>query len=179
MRFGRRALLVLLPLMAVACTAGAPSSSTPPAATTSAPTSVPSVKAPATANGGIYDEQADARADIAAALALAKSDGKRVLLDFGADWCLDCHVLAAYLDSAAGQKLVDASFHVVSIDVGYWDHNVDIAAEYGDPISAGIPGVVALETDGTIVGSSANGALASARGMSEQEVLDYLARWAP
>ena len=125
----------------------------------------------------LYDPNADATADIAAAMALAKADGKRVLLDFGADWCPDCHVLAAYLHGAAGSRLVDASFHVVPIDVGYWDHNVDVAATYGSPITQGIPAVVVLTPDGKIVGTTADGSLANASAMREDDVLSKLAAW--
>src|SRR5262245_44674870 len=37
-----------------------------------------------------YNESADPHKDIADAFAKAKQDGKYVLLDFGANWCLDC-----------------------------------------------------------------------------------------
>jgi thioredoxin 1 len=165
----RGAVLTLLVTALAACSSsgGGPAGTASPAITTK----------PAAAGSSLYDEAADARADIAAALALAKADGKRVLLDFGADWCPDCHVLSAYMDGPAGRQLVEPAFHVVRVDVGYWDHNVDVANQYGNPIAAGIPAVVVLEPDGTLVGSSAEGTLANARGMSEQQVLDYLSRW--
>jgi hypothetical protein len=35
----------------------------------------------------IYNEKADAKADIAAALKLANRENKRVLLKFGGNWC--------------------------------------------------------------------------------------------
>ncbi len=166
-----------VPSVGVAATPSpAPTASHAPTAPAS-----PSAKPAATpkASGVLYDPDADARAEIVAALAAAKADGKRVLLDFGADWCPDCHVLAAYLDGPAGRKLVDTSFHVVSIDVGYWDHNLDVSAAAGDPITKGIPAVVVVEADGTIVGSTADGSLANARTMTEKDVLAKLAAWAP
>jgi thiol:disulfide interchange protein len=168
------ACVAVVALVSFACSAGAASTTTP----TSRPTA-PASRAPAPSVETLYDKTADARADIDAALALAKTDGKRVMLDFGADWCPDCHVLAAYLDGTAGRALVEPNFHVVSIDVGYWDHNLDIAGTYGNPIKIGIPAVVVLEPDGSMVGSSADGSLASASGMTEQQVLGYLARWVP
>ena len=171
-------------LTTLGCTTAAtpaPSASQTLLATKATPTPSASTTAAATVATGsdLYDERADARADIAAALAAAKADGKHVLLDFGADWCIDCHVLATYLQSPEGRRLVDSSFHVVSIDVGLWDHNVDVAATYGDPISNGIPGIVVLDRNGTVIGTSADGSLASASQMSQEQVLAYLARWAP
>jgi thiol:disulfide interchange protein len=127
----------------------------------------------------LYDPNADARADIAAAIAAAKADGRHVLLDFGADWCPDCHVLAAYLESTEGRALVERAFHVVSIDVGYWDHNLDVAKDHGDAIWNGIPAVVVLKPDGSIVGSSKDGTLATASAMTQDAVLAYLETFAP
>jgi thiol-disulfide isomerase/thioredoxin len=127
----------------------------------------------------LYDETAESRAEIEAALAAAEREGKRVLIDFGADWCPDCHSLAAYLEGSRGRQLIDTSFVMVAVDVGYWDNNLDVAKEYGDAIWNGIPALVALDPDGTVVGSSADGSLASASRMSETEVLDYIERWAP
>jgi thioredoxin 1 len=165
----RGALLTLVVAALAAC-------SSPAAGPVGTATPVATPK-PAAAGASLYDEMADARADITAALALGKADGKRVLLDFGADWCPDCHVLSAYMEGPAGRQLVEPAFHVVRIDVGHWDHNVDVANQYGNPIGTGIPAVVVLEPDGTMVGSSAEGTLANARGMSERQVLDYLAKW--
>ena len=181
--------LMLVALVTGCSAAGTASPSPDATATPTTAASLPPSVAPATAAPPtatpvasaafvLYDPSADPRADIEAALALAKADGKRVLLDFGADWCPDCHVLAAYLDGDAGRKLVDDSFHVVSIDVGYWDHNLDVAQTYGSPITTGIPAVVVLTPDGKIVGSTGDGSLASASTMSESDVLTKLAAWA-
>jgi thiol:disulfide interchange protein len=136
----------------------------------------PSATSPAE-SASLYDPNADARADIAGALKAAKADGKRVLLDFGADWCPDCHVLAAYMDGSAGRALIEPAFHVVRIDVGLFDHNLDIVQEYFD--MQGIPEVVVLDATGKVVGSSADTvSLANARGMTEKQVLDELRAWA-
>jgi thiol:disulfide interchange protein len=177
-------LVALVTGCSTAGTASPSSDATASPAVTLPPSMAPVTPAPPTATPVasaafvLYDRSADPRADIEAALALAKADGKRVLLDFGADWCPDCHVLAAYLDGDAGRKLVDDSFHVVSIDVGYWDHNLDVAKTYGSPITTGIPAVVVLTADGKIVGSTGDGSLASASTMTESDVLTKLAAWA-
>src|SRR5687768_5944101 len=67
----------------------------------------------------------DARADIAAATAAAKRDGKHVILDFGADWCPDCRVLDVVLKDPVVKPFVEANFHIVRIDVGRRDRNGD------------------------------------------------------
>mgnify|MGYP001601161800 FL=1 len=59
-----------------------------PAASVSAPVSLEAV-----GTRHIYSETADPQADIAAALEQAKNEHKRVLIDFGGDWCPDCQML--------------------------------------------------------------------------------------
>ncbi len=155
--------------------AAAPPSQRPETATvTPAPTST-SVAGPA--SSFLYDPTADARADIADALARSKADGLPVLLDFGADWCPDCHVLSAYLDSPEGRAKIGDRAHIVRIDVGNWDRNLDVARDYDNVIEKGIPAVVVVNADGSVAGTSADGALANARTMSMSQVLDYLGRW--
>ena len=44
----------------------------------------------------LYDQNADSKTLIAAGLKQAKAEHKRVLLDFGGDWCGDCQVLDIY-----------------------------------------------------------------------------------
>lgn len=127
--------------------------------------------------GGPYDEQANPKTDIAAALKLAQSEDKLVLLDFGADWCPDCLVLDdLYKDQQVAPYLAD-HFEVVRIDVGNWDHNLDVSKQYGSPIDNGIPAVVILNAQGDIVASTGDGSLANARTAKAKEILDLLQKW--
>jgi thioredoxin 1 len=168
--------LVVVVLAAGCSGSGAGASPSPRATVRPVSTMTPASKAPAN-SAYLYDPTANARADIAAALAVAKADGKRVLLDFGADWCPDCHVLAAYMEGSAGRALIEPAFHVVRIDVGVFDHNLDIVKEYF--AMQGIPEVVVLEASGKVVGTSADTvSLANARGMTEKQVLDEIRAWA-
>src|SRR5688572_26147747 len=78
-------LLVLSPLAALAAPAGP---QVHIADTKSLPTPLPLP----------YDEKADAPARVAEAFARAKKNGKRVLIDFGGNWCPDCRILAGVLN---------------------------------------------------------------------------------
>ncbi|HET9223183.1 MAG TPA: thioredoxin family protein, partial [Roseiflexaceae bacterium] len=125
----------------------------------------------------IYDPRADADAAIAQALTQAEADHKRVLLDFGADWCPDCQVLSQLFDDPQVKPFLDEHYHVVRIDVGQWDNNLDIAERYGDPIAKGIPAVVVLDANGQTLSSTAGGELANARTATADEILALLKQW--
>jgi thiol:disulfide interchange protein len=135
--------------------------------------------APQGAPAGPYDEKADAARDISAALASARTDRKNVLLDFGANWCLDCVVLSKIFDDKSLKPYLDANFHVVKIDIGRGEKNQDLVRKYGNPIAKGVPAVVVLDPAERIVASTKGGELESARSASVEDILAYLKKWAP
>jgi thiol:disulfide interchange protein len=125
-----------------------------------------------------YRRDANPHQDIAAALQQARADDTLVLLDFGANWCLDCLVLDALFQDRTVQPFLREHFHVVRVDVGNWDRNLDVSRQYGSPIDSGIPAVVILAPGGAMIASTKNGALADARTATAEQILTYLKRWA-
>jgi thioredoxin 1 len=123
-----------------------------------------------------YDEKADARAAIAAALA-DNPAGKRILLTFGANWCSDSRSLEAQFRSPALAPLLEREFKVVHIDVGVMHRNLDLVEEYGNPIDKGIPSVVLLDADGKSLFVN-HGALSNAALMKPSAVQRYFERLA-
>src|SRR6201992_429104 len=72
----------------------------------------------------IYPAGAQAKQDIAAALAQAGKEKKRVLLDFGGNWCGDCQVLEIYFDAPQNKGLLDNNFVLVPVNIGRYDENL-------------------------------------------------------
>jgi thiol-disulfide isomerase/thioredoxin len=125
-----------------------------------------------------YDASANAAADVDAALARAKLSGKRVLLDLGGNWCPDCRFLAGVLDIPEVKAFVDRNFEIVFVDVGRFDKNLEIPARFGAPKPKGVPTILVLTPDGTLVNPDQREDLSDARSMTPQAVVDWLARWA-
>jgi protein disulfide-isomerase len=123
-----------------------------------------------------YDESADARAEVKAALAAAKASRVPVLVIFGANWCEDCRALDRALDSPKNAALMRREFKVVKVDVGRFDRNLDLAAAFGDPIKKGIPSAVVLSADMQVLYATRAGELADARRMSESGIHDFFKR---
>jgi thiol-disulfide isomerase/thioredoxin len=97
--------------------------------------------AAATANSAgrdIYPDPAQARADLAAALKTAAATHKRVLLDFGGNWCGDCQVLDIYFHDPANLPILDANFVLVHINIG---HTTPISTSPSAtvPLDKGVP----------------------------------------
>jgi thiol:disulfide interchange protein len=102
-------------------------------------------------NHDLYSESANASADIAAAMVTARREHKRILLDFGANWCGDCQVLDYYYQQPPNDELLAKHYIVVHIDTGHVDHNVDVAKKYHVPIAHGIPSLAILDAHGNVL----------------------------
>jgi thiol:disulfide interchange protein len=125
----------------------------------------------------IYPDSGQAEADVAAALAQAAREKKRVLLDFGGNWCGDCHVLEIYFHDAANRGLLDANYVLVPVNIGQMDANLDLAARYGVPVAKGVPALAVLEPSGQVVYSQHNGQFAAMRKMDSASVTAFLQQW--
>ncbi|MFF4814467.1 thioredoxin family protein [Kitasatospora sp. NPDC001309] len=163
------------PATATATTAA--TAATSAAAPTAATAAASAGTAPADLPDG-YDATRDAEADVKAALARSAGDQRPVLLDFGANWCPDCKVLDKLFRSPQVTPLLRDDYRVVAVDVGRFDHNLDLAARYVDLRSSGIPALVVLSPDGTVRTASNDGAFSNARAMSAGTVATFLTRWA-
>ncbi|HEV2112697.1 MAG TPA: thioredoxin family protein [Terriglobales bacterium] len=127
----------------------------------------------------IFSATADARADIRQALTRATRQNKRVLLDFGANWCFDCHVLDTAFESSAIRPLLQKNFVVVHVDVGQYDKNLDLAQQYQIPLQQGVPALAVLNAEGKLLFSSQHKEFEKARSMSSEEIVAFLNQWKP
>ena len=128
-----------------------------------------------------YDTDANANADLAAAFARAKKSGKRVMIDFGGNWCGDCIVLANLLQLPEMKRFIAAHFEFVNVDVGRFDRNLQILTRFGaveQLKTGGVPAIIVAEPDGTFVNKNNISALEDSRHMTPQAIADWLAQWA-
>jgi thiol-disulfide isomerase/thioredoxin len=127
-----------------------------------------------------YAEGASANAAVAAARARAVRTHKRLLIDLGGNWCLDCRLLAGTMELPEVRAFVARHFEVVTVDVGRFDKNGQIAGHYGiTGRLAGVPAVLIVDprTD-RLVNKGHETALSDARALTPQALADWLARWA-
>jgi thiol:disulfide interchange protein len=135
------------------------------------------VTAPPAVKKHLYSAEANPTSDIASALKQARREHKRVILDFGGDWCGDCQVLDIYFHQAPNLELLDANYIVVHIDIGHMDRNVDVAEKYGVPLKKGVPALAVLDAHGNVLYSQKTGEFEDMRNMHPTSVTDFLNRW--
>lgn len=127
----------------------------------------------------IYSDSADARQEIAQALSTARQEHKRVILDFGGNWCGDCQVLDIYLHQQPNLDLLQRNFVLVHVNIGRYDRNTDLAEKYEVPLKRGVPGLAVLDAYGRLLYSQKNGEFESMRKMDPSSVTDFLNEWKP
>lgn len=110
----------------------------------------------------VYDETADAKQQIAAALAKAKRENQRVLIQWGGNWCPWCLLLTQTMstDRQLGREIL-YEYQLIHVDAGRGgDKNVDLASSYGaDLKSFGYPFLTILDADGKPVANQETSSL--------------------
>ncbi len=127
----------------------------------------------------IYDEQANGARQIAEALTVAKKEGKRVLLQFGANWCGWCHRLHKLFqtDEKIAARLKE-SYVVVLVDVNK-GLNAEVDQKYGHPTQHGLSVIVILDADGKALITQDTGKLEEGDHHDPGKVLAFLNLWKP
>jgi thiol-disulfide isomerase/thioredoxin len=125
----------------------------------------------------IYPDPAQAKADLAAALQAAAQSHKRILLDFGGNWCGDCQVLDIYFHDAKNRPILEANFVLVHVNIGHMDANLDIAEKYEVPLSKGVPALAVLSENGKLLYSQKGGEFEAMRRMESSAVTGFLVQW--
>ena len=125
----------------------------------------------------IYPAVNQAKADLSSALAAAAAAHKRVIVDFGGNWCTDCHVLDRYFHDSANKPLLEANYILVHVNIGRMNENVDLAERYQIPLRKGVPALAVLGEHGELLYSQRTGEFQAMRGMESAAVTDFLIHW--
>lgn len=134
---------------------------------------------PLEAKPNLYPDPSEARTDIGLALSVAAREHRRVLLDFGGNWCYDCHVLDATFHYPEVARILEANYVVVHINIGQYDANLGLAAKYQIPLKKGVPSLAVLDSRGRLLVSQQNGDFENTTRIGLQDVESFLNRWKP
>ena len=127
----------------------------------------------------IYPAPEQAQADVSAALQTASTTHRRVVLDFGGNWCPDCLALDHFFHDATNAPLLEASYVLVHVNIGRMDQNVDLAERYEVPLKKGVPALAVLDADGKLLYSQKAGEFEAMRKMQADAVTEFLNQWKP
>jgi thiol:disulfide interchange protein len=124
-----------------------------------------------------FDPTRDAAKDVAAATAQAKSQGKRVIVDVGGEWCSWCHILDNFIASNADVKsLIDAKYVWVKVNWSPQNKNEALLAKW--PKIKGYPHLVVLDADGRLLQSQNTGELEAPKSYDKARFIAFLQKYA-
>ena len=131
------------------------------------------------ASTDLYPATANAHEDIRQAILKAAAEHKNVLLVFGGNWCIDCHLLDLYFHDPGNASLLAANYVLVDVNIGEYDTNLDLARKYGIPLSKGVPALVVLDGAGHVLYAQRNAEFENMRVKDASAVTAFLQKWKP
>jgi thiol:disulfide interchange protein len=122
-----------------------------------------------------FDPNRDAVADVAAAVALANAQGKRVLVDVGGEWCPWCHVLDRFLAANDDvRRLRDESYVWVKVNWSPQKRNDHLLSQW--PRIQSYPHLFVLDGAGQLVHSQITSELEAANDYDREKMMSFLRR---
>lgn len=132
-------------------------------------------------NKNVYNPEADAKAELTAAVSKAKAEKKHVFVQIGGNWCAWCitfnHLTTTNEELAS---FVAANYEVVHINHSKENRNWEILAELKNPHRFGFPVFLILDGDGNLLHTQNSVYLESKDGSTGHDakvVLDFLKGW--
>ena len=124
-----------------------------------------------------YDPKASGKAQIAEAVAKARANNQRVLVQFGGNWCVFCEALDNLIAQTPALAAQHARYVAIHVDAGA---NPELNEVYGKPYDLGFPVLLVLDGDGKLLHTQASTVfqLPNALGHDPAAVHEFLKTWA-
>jgi thiol-disulfide isomerase/thioredoxin len=128
----------------------------------------------------VYDPFADAAADVEAAFKLARETNKRVLIEFGANWCTGCRDLGVVLkENAEVSAALKRGFVLVLVDTDT-ESGRQLQEKYVPKRQRNsIPHLAVLDPSGKVLRNDDTTALEVDDNYSFTKLKTFLAEWSP
>ena len=128
----------------------------------------------------IYNPDADAKAEIAAAVKQASKEGKHVFLQIGGNWCSWCLKYHNFVNTDQEIKnYVDENFVVLKVNYDEKNKNDAVLAQLGYPQRFGFPVFVILNDKGERIHTQNSAYLEKDSGYDHDRVLQFYKQWSP
>lgn len=128
----------------------------------------------------LYNPKANAEKEIAAAVKLAKSTHKYVLIQGGGNWCSWCKRFSITVaNDAKLDSIVNADFVVYHLNYSEENKNQKLFAKYGYPQRFGFPVFIILDENGNRIHTQNSVYLEEGKGYNKEKIADFFTAWSP
>lgn len=126
----------------------------------------------------IYNPKANAQADIDAAVARAKKEGKHVFIQVGGNWCVWCIRFHNLVNTTPELKtFLNQNYETVLLNWSPENKNEEILRNFNYPGRFGFPVFLILDGDGKLIHTQNSAYLEEGGGHSVKKVMDFLKNW--
>ena len=126
----------------------------------------------------IYNPAANAQADLDAAVAKAKKEGKHVFVQVGGNWCSWCIAFHHLVDNTPElKKLLNDNYETVLINYSKENKNEAVLAKLQYPGRFGFPVFLILDGNGKLLHTQNSAYLEEGKGHSVKKVTEFLKNW--
>lgn len=123
-----------------------------------------------------YNIKQDAFKDGAAAVKLATSTNRRILIELGGDWCKWCHQMDVFFDNNPDIKLkLHETFVMLKINVSDENDNADFLKAFPKPL--GYPHMYVSEHNGSVLWSQDTAEFIKDGHYTRESFLAFFERW--
>lgn len=127
-----------------------------------------------------YDDAAEANAQMHAAFMDAEATGRRVIINYGGNWCSWCRALDGVMLLPEVKPFVDANFVVVHVSTGDSSEKMNSRPDTYKPFGVekidGTPFLVVAEADGKVLHRGSE--VTDKEHETPQAMVNWLAQWA-
>ena len=128
----------------------------------------------------IYHPEADAKADIKAAVDKAAKEGKHVLLQIGGNWCVWCIRFNDKVNNNDTLKTeLEKNYITYHLNYSKENMNEDVLASLGYPNVLDFLYLLFLDAKGNRLHTQSSGYLESGKGHGTQQVLEFFSNGRP
>jgi thioredoxin-related protein len=128
----------------------------------------------------LYNPLADAKKDIAAAVAKANKEGKHVMLQIGGNWCIWCYRFDGFVKSdTALNRMIKENYIVYHLNYSGENKNLDVLKSLGFPQRFGFPVFVILDENGQRLHTQDSGFLEKEKSYDPGKIKTFLQAWSP
>lgn len=128
----------------------------------------------------IYHPDANAEAEIAAAVKKADAEGKNVLIMIGGNWCRWCRMYDKFrLENARVDSASNANFVFLHVNFSKENKNIPVMESLDSPQRFGFPVFVILDSKGKRIHTQNSAYLEEGEGYNEKKVLEFYSQWSP
>lgn len=128
----------------------------------------------------LYDENADAVAQIQTAVKQASKDGKYVVCQVGGNWCPWCIRFSDFItNNDAINQIVKDNFVYIHVNYSAANKNPEAMKMLSNPARFGFPVLVILDEKGNVIHIQDSSYLEEGQGYNAKKVEIFFKNWTP